>query len=288
MILVDLNQVLISTIMVSIGPKNLEKIQDDTEDMFRHIFLNSIRSNRLKFGSEYGEMVLCADDKNYWRKDFFPYYKANRKKNREESKLDWNRIFQFINNVRDEVKEFLPYNVIQVNKAEADDIIGTLCHTYGTYMSNGEPILILSGDKDYIQLHKYANVKQFDPTRKKWVYTLNPEEYMFEHIIKGDVGDGIPNVLSDDNSLVMGIRQRPITKKRIDAWKKESPKTGEESLKTKYLRNETLIDLSKVPEDIQNEILEMFENRQKKSREKMLPYFMEKKLKNLTEHISEF
>ena len=154
MILVDMNQVMIANMMMQIG--NHQNAEIDVS-MLRHMILNTLRANRKKFTAEFGELVICCDDTNYWRRQMYPYYKANRKKTRDKSEMDWNAIFQALNSIRDELKEFFPYKVIQVETCEADDIIGVITHEEGTELNMGEPILILSGDKDYIQLHKYAN-----------------------------------------------------------------------------------------------------------------------------------
>jgi hypothetical protein len=256
------------------------------ENMLRHMILNTLRANRMKFKDEFGELVICADDRNYWRRGQFPYYKANRRKARTESELDWSAIFNALNKIRDEIKTFFPYRVIQIETAEADDIIGTIVHHEGTELNTGEPILILSGDKDYIQLHKYANVKQYDPTRKRWITHSSPEKYLYEHIIKGDTGDGVPNILSADNCLVVGERQRPITKKRLEQW--EDINTMTEDVKRNYLRNKSLIDLSQVPDHIRNQVLDIWNSENENNRSQLLNYFIKNKLKNLMEVISEF
>jgi len=216
----------------------------------------------------------------------YPYYKANRKKTRDKSEMDWNAIFQALNSIRDELKEFFPYKVIQVETCEADDIIGVITHEEGTELNMGEPILILSGDKDYIQLHKYANVKQYDPVRKRWISNANPEKYLAEHIIKGDAGDGIPNVLSVDNAFVMGIRQRPITQKRLAEWVDINNMNDE--VKRNYMRNKALIDLSEVPKGMKEEILSIWNEENGKDRSQLLNYFIKNKLRNLMECITEF
>ena len=148
MILLDLNQVMISNLMMQIGNNRNNEIE---EDLVRHMVLNSIRLYKGKFGKQYGELVICCDDKNYWRKQIFPYYKAHRKSDREKSPLDWNKIFTVLNTIRDELKESFPWRVLQIETAEADDIIGTLCHRFGKILKadDDEPILILSGDKDF-------------------------------------------------------------------------------------------------------------------------------------------
>ena len=256
------------------------------ENMVRHMVLNTLRSNRTKFVPDFGELVICADDKNYWRRQLFPYYKANRKKNREESELDWTAIFQALNKIRQELKDVFPYKVIQVEGAEADDVIGTIVHREGTVLDSGEKILILSGDKDYIQLHKYGNVKQYDPVRKRWIKHSDPERYLFEHTVKGDTGDGVPNVLSADNSLVLGIRQRPVTQKRLEEWSDINKMSSE--VKRNYLRNKSLIDLSEIPDTIRTKVLEDFDRENTKDRSQLLNFFIKNRLKLLTESLGEF
>ena len=283
MILVDLNQVMISNMMAQIG--NHKNAQVD-EKMIRHMILNSLRANKMKFQFEFGEFIICADDKNYWRRQRFPYYKANRKRDREQSELDWNAIFTALNAVREELKEYFPYKVIHIETAEADDIIGTIVHKEGTILNSGKPILILSGDKDYIQLHKYANVKQYDPTRKRWIRHSDPELYLHEHIVRGDRGDGIPNILSPDNCLVIGERQGRITKNRLE--ESLDINSLDETLKRNYYRNKSLIDLGDIPQEIKDKVMTQYENENTNDRSKLFNYFVQNKLRNLMEHLSEF
>jgi len=283
MILVDMNQVMISNMMAQLG--NHKNAEVD-ENMVRHMVLNSLRANRMKFRDEFGELVICCDDKNYWRRQLFPYYKASRKKAREQSEIDWGAVFAALNNIRDELKEFFPYKVLQLDSCEADDIIGTIVHKEGTLLNTGEPILILSGDKDYIQLHTYMNVKQYDPTRKRWITHNNPEQYLTEHVLKGDTGDGVPNVLSPDNCLVVGERQRPMTKKRIEEFSNINNMNDE--VKRNYTRNRMLIDLSQVPENVKDMILEEYAKENTKDRSQLFNYFVNKKLKHLMADLQEF
>ncbi len=284
-ILVDYNQVMLASLFVSIG--NHHNVDVD-ENLIRHMFLNSIRSNRKKFTEEYGEIVICADGKNSWRRNTFPYYKANRRKSREESELDWNELFRIINQIRQEMFEHFPYKVIHLDTCEADDVIGTVCHTYGSELNNGsEKILILSGDKDYIQLQKYANVDQYDPVRKKWIQNSDPDKYLSEHILKGDVGDGIPNVLSPDNAIVIGERQKAMTAKRILELSKGTD-FMDETTKIRYFRNKTMIDLGEIPETLKAQILELYDKEKEVGRQKLFNFFLEKKLKNLITDIQDF
>lgn len=285
MIIVDLNQVMLSNLLMQLGNHTNAQLE---ENMVRHMILNSLRSYRTKFSADYGEMVIACDNTNYWRRQAFPYYKANRKKNQEASEMDWKSIFECMNKIRQELKDYFPYKVIDIESAEADDIIGTLVEEFGTAVG-GEPILILSGDKDFIQLHTYGNVRQYDPTRKKWITHKDPERYLEEHVLKGDSGDGVPNVLSPDNCFVVGERQKPLTQKKIDALielglagKWDHPNNRN------YMRNLKLIDLRYTPDDIHNKVMESYNAQEGKDRSKLMNYFIANRLKNLTEHISEF
>lgn len=279
MIILDYNQVALSNLMVSgIKHSNVD------ESLLRHMILNSIRSNKVKFEQEFGELIIACDATSNWRKQFFPYYKANRKKNRQDSGLDWNEIFRVLNMVRDELAEFFPYPTVRVEHAEADDVIATLCHENGRELG-GDPILILSGDKDFQQLQKYANVKQFDPVRKRWIKCNHPETFLREHIIKGDTGDGIPNILSSDDTFVANARQKPLRAKKIDELLSNGIPT---ELDHNYHRNRMMIDLDRIPNAIRNETIEALQQQCGKDRSKLFNYFIKHKLKNLTEVIAEF
>ena len=281
MIIVDLNQVMISTLMMQIGNHKNIKLE---EDLVRHMVLNSLRAHKVKFSAEYGEMVIACDDKNYWRKQVYPYYKANRKKEREASELDWNTLFESLNRIRQELKDYFPYKVIQVDHAEADDIIAVLVKEYH---SQGK-LLILSGDKDFGQLQKYPNVTQYSPVLKKYISCTNPDLFLKEHILKGDSSDGVPNFLSEDNVFVMGIRQSPVTSKKLSGWILQEPEQFcNEAMLRNYKRNQRLIDLEFVPDEIKTQTLEQY-NTQIKDRSKLFNYFIQYQLKNLMEHINEF
>lgn len=282
MIILDYNQVALANLMVS-GPKNINA----NEDLLRHMILNSIRMNKVKFEKEFGELIIACDATSNWRKQFFPYYKANRKKNRQDSGLDWNEIFRILNAVRDELAEFFPYPTVRVEHAEADDVIATLCHEHGRQLG-GDPILILSGDKDFQQLQRYSNVSQYDPTRKKWIRCNDPETFLKEHIMKGDTGDGIPNVLSADDTFVANARQKPLRSKKLAELLELNFLEWSNEISANYSRNRMLIDLSAIPSDIRAATKKAVEEQSDKGRDKLFNYFIKYKLKNLTECISEF
>lgn len=255
------------------------------------MILNTLRVNKKKFGDKYGEMVIACDDQNYWRKQFFPYYKASRKTAREKSPLDWNSIFEILNRIRGELRDNFPYPVIQVEAAEADDIISSLCHEHGRELG-GDPILILSGDKDFMQLQRFSNVTQYDPVRKRQLVSPDPSRFLLEHILRGDSGDGVPNFLSNDDTFVSGGRQKQLRQKTIDEilsadWPEDWTGMNEQLLRN-FNRNKMLIDLSQTPENIRSEVKRQYEEQQGKGREKLFNYFIKHKLKNLMTDIGEF
>lgn len=287
MILVDLNQVMISNLMVHL----VHNKQVVDEDLVRHMVLNSLRGYKQKFSRDFGELVICCDDKRYWRREVFPHYKANRKKDREASGIDWTTLFDTMAKIKEELREHMPYKVVQVSRAEADDVIASLCHYYGKFINSdsNEPILILSGDKDFAQLQKYANVHQYAPIQKKMLPIDNPERFRREHIMVGDRGDGVPNFMTEDDALVAGRRQRPLSRKKIEEWCNMEPEQFcDDAMLRGYKRNQMMVDLDLVPEDIQKACIDTYEQFTPAPRSAMMPYFMSKRLRQLTESISDF
>lgn len=287
MILVDMSQISLASMMMHL---NMNKSTKPDEGMVRHMILNSLRMYRNKFKEEYGELILCFDSRHYWRRDYFEYYKAGRKKTREDSNLDWDSIFSCLNEIKQELKDYFPYKHLEVYGAEADDIIAALC--LELEFDNGKT-LILSGDKDFIQLHRFTNVTQYSPITKKYVNGEDPYVYLKEHILKGDSSDGIPNVLSPDHTFVEGLRQKPLGKKKIEQWTGDVLVPVEMALpndevKRNFQRNEQLIDLSKSPSEIYMACLNAYKDAPEGDRSKLLNYFIEKRLSNLTESIGEF
>jgi hypothetical protein len=282
MILIDYNQIALSNIII-------QKLND--ENMIRHMILNSIRMYNKKYRDDYGQMVICCDGPNTWRREYFPEYKANRKKGRDDSGLDWNEIFRILNLVRDEISTNLPYKVLHLDGCEADDIIGTLVLETQEF-GKDEPVKIVSSDKDFIQLQRFKNVSQFSPIQKKEVKDKNPRTYLFNHIIKGDSGDGVPNVKSADNTFVEeGLRQTPIRAKQIEEWLDNSEKLSEimdSEIYRNYQRNKTLIDLTQIPENISTSIINKFNNTKKPMQMRVLNYLIKKRCNQLIESVEEF
>ena len=278
MILLDYNAIAISNVVT-------QKLDVD-ENLVRHMILNSIRMYRSKHKQKFGEVVICTDGFKNWRRDAFPPYKHKRKDARKESKMDWNELFRITNLVLEEIKENLPYKVVEVEEVEADDIIGTLCEDSQEF-GKGEDILIVSSDKDFVQLQKYSNVSQYSPMKKSMIKEKLPRKQLMELILKGDTSDGIPNVLSGDNVFVEGIRQTPLRQAAIDKLTTDPKCMGDEIYRN-YLRNKKLIDLTETPEPLKQKIINNFTIQKPSSGKNILNYLMEKRCKMLIESVGDF
>ena len=276
-----MNQIALASVMMQL---RMDETTEVSEDMVRHMILNSIRNYVMQFKSDYVEsdadVILAWDSKHYWRRDYYPQYKASRRKGRQESDLDWNEIFGVTNKIRDEIKENLPYKSVEVYGAEADDIIAIVSNSY-------DKVMIVSSDKDFIQLHK-ENIKQWSPVTKQEVNGHDPDTYIKEHVLKGDSGDGVPNVLSPDHTFTDGLRQKPLGKKRIEKMINENMSDWNDEVKRNYQRNYKLINLKNIPKDIQSNIVDEIYKSSCGDRSKLLNYFTVNKLKTLTENIGDF
>ena len=250
------------------------------------MILNSIRTYVKKFKNTHGpEVIIACDNRHYWRRGIFEHYKASRKKARESSGHDWNTIFDCLNKIRDELKQYSPYKVIDVETAEADDVIAVLATKY----SATEKVMILSSDKDFAQLQKYPNVEQYSPILKKYIKEPLPGAQLKQLIIRGDKSDGIPNILTNDDVFVTGGRQKPITEAKIINWINQEPKEFcNDDMLRNFSRNETLIDLTKIPERLKEQILVSYDNTKPKNKSAFMNYMIANKLKSLIEVIDEF
>lgn len=291
MLILDFSSVIIANLHAQVGIHNMREVE---EDLLRHMILNTIRSINVKF-RKYGDMVIACD-RGSWRKSVYPYYKANRAKAKEKTGLDWRQVFEIFTKIRNELKESFPYRVIEVEGAEADDVISTLVEEFGNDLpiGNAEEIVILSPDKDFAQLHRYSNVKQFDPIKKRWIEVPDPNEFLLEHVIKGDSGDGVPNILSDDDTFVVPEkRQKTMTAKRLAEAKASYSLKFEGDKVTavvdpKFLRNWKLIDLRFTPGSLREEIMAEYHKQAGKDRSKIFNYLMTHRLRNLIEATGEF
>jgi len=282
MIIFDFNQVAISNLMEQIGSSKTAV----EESLVRHMILNSLRTYVKKFRDSHGpEVIIACDNKKYWRRDIFPHYKASRKKMRDASGHDWVTIFECLSKIKQELKDHSPYKVIDVDSCEADDVIAVLATKY----SATQKVMILSSDKDFAQLQKFPNVEQYSPILKKFIREPLPAAQLKQLIIRGDKGDGIPNILSADDCFITATRQKPITEAKIIKWMNQQPSEFcNEDMMRNYSRNENLIDLTMIPSTLKVAILDTYDNTKGKSKQEFMNYLMVNRLKNLLEVIDEF
>lgn len=277
MILIDMNQISVGIILQEFKGN----ISYD-EGLIRHMIINSIRSIRNKFHKEYGEIILCYDNKNSWRKSIFPYYKIKRKEKRENSNINWNNLFEIMSKIKQEITENLPYKVISIEGCESDDIIATAAIKYRT----SEKVLIVSSDGDFVQLQQLSNIYQYSPIHKNFIKEINPNYYLFEHIMRGDTSDSIPNVLSDsDTFTISGKRQKRLSEKYIkECYAGKHPEYQTERFK----QNREIIDFDYIPLNIKEKISKELEKEFVPDRKMMLDYFINNKMTNMIEHLTEF
>ena len=285
MILIDFSQTIIAGLMAQLKMNDGEV----NEKMLRHMILNSIRNYQKRYTEKYGRIVLCTDAVHPWRREFYPQYKANRKKTREADDRDWKLIFDTLHKVKEEIRDNFPYYYMAVDRCEADDIIAVLVQDFARnndFGSKLERTLIVSGDKDFQQLHKYPNVEQYSPNLGKFVDCPNPEVFLKEHILRGDKSDGVPNILSADNCLDEGIRQTPLRKPVVEKYLRITIEKDDKYYRN-YLRNQTLIDLEMIPNDVRESIRQEFKNANP-VRGKVFDYLTKYRLRELLDHIEDF
>jgi hypothetical protein len=279
MILIDYNGVAIGS--------GLHLKGELSEDLFRHTILNTLRMYRNKFKGQYGELVICGDGRKNWRREVFPNYKFKRGKSKSASDVDWDELYRIVYLVFDELGENFPYKTVLVEECEADDVIATLSQSTQEF-GNNEPIMIVSADKDFVQLQKYDNVRQYSPMKKQYIIEKNPRKQLLELVLRGDASDGVPNVLSPDNSFSEGIRQTSLRQATLDKLFDDLHCMGEE-VYANYCRNKKLIDFEEIPETLKSEILNRFNGQDNwKNRKKVFPFLIEKRCGMLIEEIGDF
>ena len=297
MILVDYSQVALATILTF--QRELKGTESEVKNLIRHVTLSTIKSYKKKYGKEYGQIVIAADGRKYWRKEVFEHYKAGRKKARDASDLDWKLIFDTLSEMREDLVKYFPYKVIHVERAEADDIIAVMTKWVQEneliqegLMEEPQKVLILSSDKDFKQLQAEWNVKQWSPMQKKYVTASKSEirDWMIEHIVKGDAGDGVPNIFSKDDVFVVGERQKVVSAKRLAEFiEKGKDACRSDDEKRNWDRNEKLVNFSHIPADVENEIVQCYLN-SKPNKDKMaiMNYLIEKRCRLLLDELEDF
>lgn len=278
--------------------KELRGSEEKSVGLIRHVILNSLQSYKKKYGGEYGEMVIACDARNYWRRYFFPYYKADRKKDRKESDMPWKLIFETMSSVRKDLEEHFPYKVLHVDKAEADDVIAVMAQwtqenelvAYGI-VEEPQKVLIVSSDHDFFQLHRFDNVRQWSPRVKKYVKA--ERDYMtnghIQHIVKaGD--DGIPSILNRDDIMISEERQKPVSAKRLAEFIELGRDACRDDFERRnWDRNRTLIDFEYIPEDVRQSIIAAYTGSTPvKDRMRIMNYLIKNKCRLLLDHIEDF
>mgnify|MGYP000704009715 FL=1 len=298
MILVDYSQVSLAAILTF--QRELKGTESEVKNLIRHVTLSTLKSYKKKYGGEYGELVICCDGRKYWRKEAFAHYKASRKKNRDASDLDWKLIFDTLTEMREDIATHFPWRVIHVDRAEADDVIACMSKWLQTnqlkvegLMEDPQKILILSSDKDFKQLQVYDNIKQWSPMQKKYVTATKSElkAWMTEHIVKGDAGDGVPNILSpDDIFLQEGVRQKPISAKRLEEFVTlgfDACRNDDE--RRNWHRNSTLVAFEHIPEDVNESIVNTYlNNKPKGDKMAVMNYLIQHRCRLLLDELDDF
>jgi hypothetical protein len=299
-ILIDFSQIALSNIFADKEFQEAAKNpSEDSKTFLKHMILNTIRSYKTKYEPKYGQLVICADGKNSWRKQAFPLYKAARKKSRDASPVDWKFVFEVMSETLTDLKESFPFPVVHIDSAEGDDVIGVLTdwitvnrtQTVGLFEET-EKIVVISSDGDFKQLQVRKNVNQWSPMQKKAVVSSNAKLELLEKILTGDAGDGIPNICSPDDVFVTeGARQKPFSKKRIDDFVKNGIDACKDDFeKRNFQRNELLISFDKIPERVYNSIVEEFKTQCSKEFKKMdlMNYFLKNRMKLMIEVMDDF
>jgi len=293
MILIDYTQVTVAAALAFGSDFDKGKDSEKAVNILRHSVLTTLLNFKQMFGPQYGEIVICADGSNYWRRDIFPNYKHGRKKSRDDSTTDWKLIFNFASEFLHDLREVFPFRVVRHDRAEGDDVIASITK----YASENEMvleglvespprILIVSSDGDYKQLHRFSNVRQWNPIHKKYVEKAE-KHFLFEKCVRGDSGDGVPNVLSPDDWFVNGEgRAKSITQKVIERF--HAGQITEEEQRN-FQRNKTLVDFDCIPDEIRNEIINIYTSSTPvKDLNTVMNYLMKHRMRLLLNDLQQF
>ena len=297
MILVDYSGSAINAILAF--SSQLQTEENKVVDLIRHVVLSTLQSYKKQHGKKYGDLVIACDDRNYWRKDVYPHYKSKRKKSRDKSDLPWSLIFDTLNSIKDDLRENFPYKVISVPRVEADDVIAVLTKwaQENELVKTGlfeepQPVMIISGDHDMIQLHRLGDVKQWSPITKKMI-KMSPKDIdrkRIEHVVRGDSGDSIPNIMSDDLVFVNEERQKSVSSKRLEEFIEKGKDACQNDFERRnWDRNEQLTDFNFIPQDLQNEIINTYSSVSPvRNKNKVFQYLLKHRCRQLIESINDF
>lgn len=264
MILIDYSNVAMSCLAVGMR-------MESGNIMSQGFLLGKIKAYNTKFRDVYGELVIANDHGGMtWRHAYYKHYKAHRVvKDPDEAFIE---MMQVRADMYKSLKEHSPYRCVSIRGAEGDDIGGVLARQPGRHM-------LISADKDWTQICS-DTIKCYNPIKKEQID--NGPNYIDQLILSGDPGDGIPNFLSDDDTLVnKEKRQKPLTKKikeqMYDAFDQytEIPDLNvkgvtTEQMQKNYIRNQKLIDFRKIPKIIVKQIEDEFHSQEGKHKGKDL------------------
>lgn len=292
MILLDYNQAMLTAI-TPIYKKLPKNNPEEFRKAIKAAFLERVRSINRKYRGEYGRLVICCESPNTpsWRKGYFQFYKAKRKAARDASQFDWTTIHSVMNEVRDDLGQFFNYPIMAVEGAEGDDVIATLARRF---LNAEKRVLIFSGDKDFNQLHRYEGIVQYSPITQKFLKSDKPNRDLKEKIIRGDDGDGVPNILSKDNIfLIEDEKQRSISKIKCNQWLEKEPLEfcTTEDMRRNWIRNRTLIDFDFIPEPLAVSIVTHYEaelNKPSKEKSGLIDYFLDQGLPNFMASLQDY
>lgn len=298
-ILVDLSQVVFGACYAfkdDLNPEKTKQNKQEAVNLIRHVILSQLKYYNVKYRQQYGKLIISCDGGHYWRRTIFPYYKANRKKAREKQDIDWDLVFQVFNEMIKDLREYFMFKVVQVDQAESDDVIAILSKYFQTneiqddiMFSIKQPIIIISSDKDFIQLQKYDNVKQISPRNKMDVTDPDPNRYLQEKIANGDRGDGICNILSPDNTFVDGLRSNKLTSKKLNQLLEEGyDNCKDQTIKRNWKRNKVLIDFDYIPKSIESKIIEEYQKPIQGNKAKAFNYLIQHNCNLLVKDIEDF
>lgn len=304
MILIDYSQFCRAAMYAS-------KMENEADGPFmKYIIIKTLMSMNTKFRDKFGKLVICCDGRNYWRKEVFPPYKQKRREAQQESKMNEALFFEIKNELMNELGDNTPWHVVQIDRMEADDLIGTSARVFD------EPNVVISSDHDFKQLQMFDNVSQYCPRSHKFIEESNPDFYRFHHVMKGDAGDGIPNVLSDRDTFITEKRQKPVAQKDINYLFGSLINDGPEGFvspveikvtpeirewlnkkggsEERFYENLRLVDLTSLDKEVyvdcENGIRETLEEQERKYKgsSQLMTYLSKNKMPSLLDNLNDF
>ncbi len=242
-------------------------------EILRHVFLKNILAYIRDFNPN--KVFIAVDVGQSWRKKVYSLYKGKRKEARDKQDVDWEKFYGICNSVVDELKKNFPFYTIGINHVEADDIIAYLVRNEDT---DNEKVIITS-DRDYIQLLKYNNTKIFDPLKNKFMECLNPFHALELKICSGDKSDNIPPIYHRWGEKTA---EKNILSGNLKKMLEQKDNNGEPcEISRNYERNKKLIDMEKLPKSVEKGIDLYLEEYKISSTKSIMKYFIENKLSEL-------